>query len=73
MILNFLLIFISYCIVMLSVIGFGSYFLKIFFIKENNLNYGYQGLFGIFFYAHSLIHNSIILIIGLFLFFNFFF
>ena len=82
MISNFLLIFTLYYLVLFSVVGFGNCFSKIFFSKEKNLNFGYQGLFGIFFliiysyisslfYAHSLIHNTVFLIIGLFLFFKF--
>ena len=49
MISNFLIIFTFYYLVLFSVVGFGNCFLKIFFNKEKNLNFGYQGLFGIFF------------------------
>ena len=75
---NFILIYIIYFLIIFSSIGYGGIFTN-FFINRN-MNYGYQGLFGIFFliiysyvsnffYAHNLIHNTFVLTFGLLLFF----
>ncbi len=79
---NFLILFSSYFLIIFSVIGYGSFFCKI-FSGNNNLNFGFKGLYGLFililysflshyFIAHSILHNSFILIFGLFLFIFFF-
>ena len=79
--MNNLIIFITYYVlILLSIIGYGLYFLKILKIKLDFINFGYAGLFGIYiliiysyfsnlFIAHSEIHNLIVLFIGLILFF----
>ena len=75
---NFLILFSSYFLIIFSVIGYGSFFCKI-FSGNNNLNFGFKGLYGLFililysflshyFIAHSILHNSFILVFGLFLF-----
>ncbi len=79
------LIFLSlfYILSIISTLGYGLLF-KIFFIKNKiEIDYGLCGLIGIFvltlysylshfFIAHGLIHNSILIIIGLILFILFF-
>jgi hypothetical protein len=79
--MNNLIIFITYYVlILLSIIGYGLYFLKIIKIKLDFINFGYAGLFGIYiliiysyfsnlFIAHSETHNLIVLFIGLILFF----
>ncbi len=75
MTINFLIYFSIYLLIILSVIGYGSLFCRI-FSKDKKFNYGLKGLYGLFFLilysylshyfiAHSFIHNSIILILGL--------
>ena len=75
---NLLILFSFYFLIIFSVIGYGSFFCKI-LLGNNNLNFGFKGLYGLFllivysslshyFIAHSLLHNSLILIFGLFLF-----
>ena len=74
---NLLILFSFYFLIIFSVIGYGSFFCKI--LSVNNLNFGFKGLYGLFllivysslshyFIAHSILHNSLILIFGLFLF-----
>ena len=75
MTINFLIFFSIYLLIILSVIGYGSLFCRI-FSKDKKYNCGLKGLYGLFFLilysylshyfiAHSFIHNSIILILGL--------
>ena len=75
MTINFLIFFSIYLLIILSVIGYGSLFCRI-FSKDKKFNCGLKGLYGLFFLilysylshyfiAHSFIHNSIILILGL--------
>ena len=75
MTINFLIFFSVYLLIILSVIGYGSLFCRI-FSKDKKFNCGLKGLYGLFFLilysylshyfiAHSFIHNSIILILGL--------
>ncbi len=66
---------ISYFTIIFSILGYGSFFSK--FANQDNIEcLGYKGLIGIFililysyishlFYKHSLVHNSIIIILGL--------
>ena len=72
--LPFFTLFTYYWIICFAIIGYGVLFSKI-FIKDNNANIGYFGLYGIFvitiisyvsnfFIAHSLIFNSLIIITG---------
>ena len=77
---NFIIFTTYYVLILLSIIGYGLYFLKILKIKLDFINFGYAGLFGIYiliiysyfsnlFIAHSVTHNLIVLFIGLILFF----
>ena len=74
---NLLILFSFYFLIIFSVIGYGSFFVR--YYQKNNLIFGFKGLYGLFllivysslshyFIAHSLLHNSLILIFGLFLF-----
>ena len=84
--MNFdLLIFLFFYISsIISILGYGLIFQKIINIPKNDFCLGYSGLIGIFFLTiisytsniilpHGLIHNSIIFIIGFFMFIYFFF
>ena len=77
--LNFIGFLLSFFLILISVLGYGFLFLRISKIKKN-LNFGYVGLFGIFFLItysylsnlflpHSQFHNSIIIILGIVIFF----
>ena len=83
--MNFdLLIFLFFYISsIISILGYGLIFQKIINISKNDFCLGYSGLIGIFFLTiisytsniilpHGLIHNSIIFIIGFFIFIYFF-
>ena len=83
MINNLAIIFCSYFIIIFSVIGYGGIFSNILEKKKINLNFGYYGLFGLFiliiyaylshfFYSHSLLHNTLLIIFGLILFLIYF-
>jgi len=72
-----MLILISYYIIILiSIIGYGLFFLELFKKKLDSSNFGYVGLFGIyvlliysylsnFIIAHSMLHNTLLIILGL--------
>ena len=72
-----LLVFISYYIlILISILGYGLFFLKLLNIKVKPNNFGYTGLFGIYilliysylsnlFIAHNEIHNIVIHFFGL--------
>ena len=72
-----MLILISYYfIILISILGYGLFFLELFKKKLDSSNFGYVGLFGIyvlliysylsnFVIAHSLLHNTLLLILGL--------
>ena len=77
---NFLILIFYYFIILISVLGYGFFFLKVFEKKLVSNNFGYVGLFGVyvilvysylsnFILAHSQFHNILILIIGTILFF----
>jgi hypothetical protein len=77
--LNFIGFLLSFFLILISVLGYGFLFLRINKINKN-LNFGYLGLFGIFFLItysylsnlflpHSQFHNSIIIILGIVIFF----
>jgi len=77
---NFLVLISYYFLILLSILGYGIFFLRIFEKKLITDNFGYVGLFGLyvlliysylsnFIIAHSEFHNSIILIIGIIFFF----
>ncbi len=76
---NFLLFFSYYFIIIFSALGYGLIFSKLINKKIRYDNLGYIGLLGIYilifysylsnlFLAHSQIHNSIVLVTGLFFF-----
>lgn len=77
--LNFIFFLLSFFLILISVLGYGFLFLRINKINKN-LNFGYLGLFGIFFLIaysylsnlflpHSKFHNLLIIIIGIVIFF----
>ena len=82
--MNNFFIFVSYfTLILISVVGYGLFFLKLLKIKLDFINFGYSGLFGIYiliiysylsnlFIAHTEFHNMVILFIGLILFFYLF-
>lgn len=72
---NLLILITYYFLILISILGYGVFFLKIFRIKLINNNFGYLGLCGLyflllysylsnFFIAHSKIHNILLLSIG---------
>ena len=78
--INFFIFITYYVLILISIIGYGLIFLKLLKIKLDYINFGYTGLFGIyiliiysyfsnFFVAHSIIHNFIIILIGIIIFF----
>ena len=80
--IKFISLIIFYFVIIFSVIGYGKFFSNYFFKLFKNLNYGYQGLIGIFFliiysyissyfYAHSLFHNTVLVLIGFLLYLSF--
>ena len=80
---NIIVFFLSYLLVIISVLGYGLVFEKILYNKEIGKNVGYTGLIGIFFLviysyfshfflAHDYLHNSIILFIDFIFFCKFF-
>ena len=82
MILNTLLFFITSLFILLSTLGYGLIFTGNIFKKNDYLNLSFKGILGIFFLyiissithlflPHNYLHNSIILIIGLLLFYNY--
>ena len=80
-----IILFIWYSLIPISIVGYGLFFQKIILKDIVNFNVGYLGLLGIFllilysylsnlFIPHSKIHNTVIIIFGLVVFFiNFFF
>ena len=77
---NFLVLIFYYFLILVSILGYGAFFLRIFDKKLISNNFGYVGLFGLyvlliysylsnFIIAHSEFHNIIILIIGIIFFF----
>jgi hypothetical protein len=68
-----------YILILISILGYGLFFLKLLKIRFDYINFGYSGLFGIYillvysylsnlFIPHNEIHNLTILFIGLFAF-----
>ena len=68
--------FLFYFLIIFSVVGYGLFFSHITNTKNISKNFGYSGLLGLFFLtiysyisnlilAHGLIHNSIILLLGI--------
>ena len=75
---NILILIAYYFLILISILGYGLFFLEIFKKQTSPINLGYAGLFGIFvllFYsylsnfilAHSEIHNILLIILGLIL------
>ena len=79
-----MLIFITFIFLsIMSIIGYGKLFQRIFFDKQVLINNGLVGFFGLFFlsfisylthlvYPHNVFHNSVLLIAGVLFFFLFF-
>ena len=76
-----LIFFISFFIVSLSIIGYGHLLLKLTNINTNKISIGYLGLSGIFlinvysyfvsiFNNHTLLSNSLFILLGLVFFFK---
>ena len=76
--IDFFILFFYYSVSILSTFGYGLYLQKIVGVSFKKNNLGYSGLLGFlfltiysyfsnFFYAHSIYHNLIILILGLYL------
>ena len=68
--------FLFYFLIIFSVVGYGQFFSYITNTKDISKSFGYSGLLGLFFLtiysylsnliiAHGLIHNSIILLLGI--------
>ena len=77
---NALILIIYYFSILISILGYGLFFLGLFKKQLNSSNFGYIGLFGIyilliysylsnFILAHSEVHNTLLLILGIILFF----
>ena len=75
---NILVLIAYYFLILISILGYGLFFLEIFKKKISSTNLGYVGLFGIFvlllysylsnfILAHSEIHNILLIILGLIL------
>ena len=73
--LNFLILFISYFLILFSILGYGS-FLSRLHQNSNSINIGFKGVYGIFFLiiysyfshfftSHNLKHNVVIFLIGI--------
>ena len=73
---NLFILFIFYKLILISTIGYGFLFIKIFSVSQRNINFGYIGLYGMFlsifisyssnlFIPHNYLFNSFYLIIGL--------
>ena len=78
---NLLVLIFYYFLILVSILGYGLFFLKIFKRDLSSSNFGYVGLSGLyllliysyvsnFITAHSELHNILLLIIGVFLFFS---
>ena len=76
---NALILIIYYFSILISILGYGIFFLGIFKKQLHSSNFGYIGLFGIyilliysylsnFILAHSELHNTLVLILGVILF-----
>ena len=77
---NFIIIFLTYFLIIFSSIGYGKLLTKLFLYKKTNE--GYLGLFGLFFliiysyisnffYPHYIVHNIVLLVVGIILYFIF--
>ena len=77
--INILTFFLFYFLIIFSTLGYGIFFIKKFADKNVKFSIGFAGIIGVFFliilsisshifFNHSLLHNSIILLFGLFYF-----
>jgi hypothetical protein len=77
--MNFLIFILSYFLILISVVGYGLIFKSSFYENQKKINLGYTGILGLFiliiysysssfFFAHSITHNTIVLIVGIFFF-----
>ena len=75
--INILTFFLFYFLISLSVLGYGNLFIKNFANYNHTINIGFTGIIGVFFliiisiashifFKHGIVHNIVILIIGLF-------
>ena len=80
---NFIILIFFYFISALSTLGYGFLISRASFSKGDSLDYGTKGLIGFFaltlysylshfFIAHGLLHNSILILLGIFLFLYFY-
>ena len=78
---NLAILFFYYLLILLSILGYGYFFLNIIAKKLVNNNFGYAGLFGLYilliysyfsnlFIAHSELHNLLIILLGVLLFYT---
>lgn len=77
--MNFLIFTLSYFLILISVVGYGLIFKSSVYKNQKKINLGYTGVLGLFiliiysylssfFFAHTIIHNTIVLIAGIFFF-----
>ena len=75
--LNFYSFFLFYFVIIFSVVGYGLFFSHVTNISTISKNFGYAGLLGLFFliiysylsnffFSHGLIHNSLLVLLGIF-------
>ena len=80
---NFIIFFLGYLMILLSIVGYGLLFTVLNSENQKKIHIGFSGLCGIFlliiyayvsnlFIPHTKIHNSIILLLGLISFFFFY-
>ena len=76
---NLLILISYYLLILISILGYGLFSLRLFEKRLSNNNFGYVGLFGIyilpiysylsnFILAHSEVHNILLIILGIILF-----
>ena len=81
--MEFIFFILTYFLLTLNILGYGYFFAKNFSTYNKNTNIGYLGLYGIFLLTfisyltnlvvkHDYLHNSIILILGIFFFIKYF-
>ena len=81
--MEFIFFILIYCLLTLNILGYGYFFAKNLSTYNKNTNIGYVGLYGIFLLTfisyltnlvvkHDYLHNSIILILGIFFFIKYF-
>ena len=76
---NLFIFIFYYVLILFSIVGYGSFFLRLCKLDARLENFGYNGIFGIFFLiiysylsnffiAHTEIHNALIILLGIFFF-----